>query len=128
MHPRNELGNNLADAAVHSDMKSMARLAKLALILMLSEMGSIAHAQMPQPMNQPSPSPALTLPPPPAPPPPRIEVPPIPKMDAPPSQPRVNVNPRGSFSDRITNCLNDGTAAGLGPSERAEYSRACANR
>ncbi len=106
----------------------MTRYSTLALILVLSGTGGAALAQMPQPMNQPSPSPALTMPPPPAPPPPKIEIPPIPKMDAPPRQPRVNVNPRGSFGDRITNCLNDGTAAGLGPSERAEYSRACANR
>lgn len=104
----------------------MPRFTTLALILLLS--GSAALAQMPPPMNQPLPSPSLTMPPPPAPPPPRIEVPPIPKMDAPPRQPRVNADPRGSFGDRITNCLNDGTAAGLGPSARAEYSRACANR
>lgn len=86
-----------------------------------------AHAQV-QPMNQPLPSSSLNVPPPPPPPPPRIEIPAIPKMDAPPKQPRVNVNPRGSFGDRVTDCLHDGAAAGLGPSQRAEYSRACANR
>lgn len=79
-------------------------------------------------MNQPLPSPSLNVPPPPPPPPPRIEIPAIPKMDALPRQPRVNVNPRGSFGDRISNCLHEGAAAGLGPSERAEYSRNCANR
>jgi hypothetical protein len=67
-------------------------------------------------------------PPPPAPPPPKIEVPAIPQMDAPPSQPRVQGSPRGSFSDRISKCLDDAAAAGLGPNERAAYSRGCANQ
>jgi hypothetical protein len=67
-------------------------------------------------------------PPPPAPlPPPKIEVPVVPQMDAPPSQP-VQPSGRGSFSDRINNCLDQGAASGLGPGERAEYSRSCANR
>jgi len=61
-------------------------------------------------------------------PPPKIEVPAIPQMDAPPSQPSVAVSPRGSFSDRIGTCLDQGAAAGLDPGERAAYSRACANR
>lgn len=67
-------------------------------------------------------------PPPPAPPPPKIEVPAVPQMDAPPSQPRVQESPRGSFGDRIRRCLEEGAAAGLGPNERAAYSRACANQ
>ena len=62
------------------------------------------------------------------PPPPKIEVPAIPQMDAPPSPPRVQGLQRGSFSDRIAKCLDDAAAAGLGPSERAAYSRACANQ
>jgi hypothetical protein len=61
------------------------------------------------------------------PPPPKIEVPVIPKMDALPSYNYVPA-PRPSFSDRITNCLSEGAAAGLGPSDREVYSRACANR
>jgi hypothetical protein len=61
-------------------------------------------------------------------PPPRIEVPAIPQMDAPPSQPYVAVSPRGSFSDRISTCLDQAAAAGLDPAQRAAYSRACANR
>ena len=60
-------------------------------------------------------------------PPPRIEAPVIPKMDV-PSQPRAASARRRSFGDRITQCLQDGAAAGLGPSARAAYSRACANR
>jgi hypothetical protein len=61
-------------------------------------------------------------------PPPRIEVPAIPQMDAPPSQPSVAVSPRGSFSDRISTCLDQAAAAGLDPAGRAAYSRSCANQ
>jgi hypothetical protein len=58
---------------------------------------------------------------------PRIEAPVIPRMDA-PSQPRAASVRRRSFGDRVTQCLQDGAAAGLGPSARAAYSRPCANR
>jgi hypothetical protein len=60
-------------------------------------------------------------------PPPKIEVPVIPKMDALPSQSYAPA-PRPSFSDRITTCLDEAAAAGLGPSDREVYSRSCANR
>jgi hypothetical protein len=66
------------------------------------------------------------LPPPPAS--PKIEVPAIPKMDAPPSQPRVQSAPHASFSDRISRCLDEGAAGGLNQGDRATYSRSCANR
>ncbi|MGM4917542.1 hypothetical protein [Tardiphaga sp. 813_E8_N1_3] len=72
-------------------------------------------------------NPALITPLPPAPPPPRIEVPVVPQLGDLPRQQNVP-QARGSFSDRITNCLQDGAAAGLGPNDRATYSRACANR
>jgi hypothetical protein len=62
------------------------------------------------------------------PPPPRIEVPAIPQMDAPPQQPTINAAPRSSFGDRISRCLDEAAAAGLGPTERSAYSRNCANR
>jgi hypothetical protein len=65
---------------------------------------------------------------PPPPPPPSREVPAIPKMDAPPSQPRVQSAPRGSFGDRISRCLDEGAAIGLNQADRAAYSRSCANR
>ncbi len=68
----------------------------------------------------------FTPPLPPPPPPPKIEVPVVPQMDAPPRQNYLPA-PRPSFGDRITTCLNEGAAAGLGPSDRGEYSRACAN-
>lgn len=67
-------------------------------------------------------------PPPPPPPPPRIEAPAIPQMDAPLPLPQVQGLQRGSFGDRINRCLEDAAAAGLGPNERAAYSRGCANR
>ena len=67
-------------------------------------------------------------PPPPAPPPPpKIEVPAIPQLDAPIRQ-NYQPAPRPSFSDRITTCLEEGAAGGLGPSDREAYSRSCANR
>jgi hypothetical protein len=53
-------------------------------------------------------------------------VPVVPKMDEIPRQ--AQPSPRPSFSDRITGCLQEGAAAGLGPNDRAAYSRACANR
>src|SRR3984893_4879369 len=67
-------------------------------------------------------------PPLPAPPPsPRIEAPVIPQIDAPPIR---NYEPARSpsLSDRITTCLDEAAASGLGPSDREEYSRSCANR
>jgi hypothetical protein len=66
-------------------------------------------------------------PPPPPPPPPRIEAPVIPQMDA-PIQYNYAPPPRPSFSDRINSCLDNAAASGLGPGERASYSRACANQ
>ncbi len=66
-------------------------------------------------------------PPPPPPPPPKIEPPVIPQMDAPLRQ-NYAPAPRPSFGDRISRCLDEGAANGLGPNERAAYSRSCANR
>ena len=93
----------------------------LALIALLTLGAAPVFAQLLPPGSS-----ALTVPPPPAPP-PKIEVPVVPKMD---DLPRQNYVPqsRPSFSDRITTCLQDGAAAGLGPNDRAAYSRACANR
>jgi hypothetical protein len=64
---------------------------------------------------------------PPPPPPPKIEAPVVPQMDAPISQSYAPA-PRPSFSDRITTCLDEAAANGLGPGARAAYSRSCANR
>ena len=52
----------------------------------------------------------------------------VPKMDALPRQSYVPAAPAPSFGDRITTCLTDAAAAGVGPGDRAEYSRNCANR
>lgn len=77
-------------------------------------------------------APAQIIPPagPPAVPPPlpgpKIEVPKVPKMDELPSRNYVP-GPRPSFSDKVTTCLEEGAAAGLGPADRAAYARACAN-
>ena len=68
-------------------------------------------------------------PPPPPLPGPDIQVPEIPKMGVPSRQIGGGRNvPRGSFSDRIVRCLDEAAAAGLGPADRAAYSRACANQ
>jgi hypothetical protein len=69
----------------------------------------------------------LNPPLPPPPPPPRIEAPVIPQMDAPIRQ-NYAPAPQPSFGDRITTCLDEAAANGLGPSARAAYSRACANQ
>jgi hypothetical protein len=66
------------------------------------------------------------LPPPPPLPGPKIQVPVIPKLDELPSYNYLPA-PRPSFSDKVTTCLQEGAAAGLGPGDRAAYSRACAN-
>jgi hypothetical protein len=85
--------------------------------------GNVVFAQV---MIPPGASP-LSPPPPAPPPPPKIEVPVVPKMDEMPRQSPVRSS-RKSFGDRITECLQDGAAAGLNPSDRAAYSRSCANR
>jgi hypothetical protein len=101
-------------------MKHASRLiAALGLTLVFS---AAASAQFIPPggslLNPPVPAP---------PPPPRIEVPVVPQMDAPSTQNYVP-SPAPSFSDRISTCLDEAAAGGLGPNERAAYSRACANR
>lgn len=81
--------------------------------------------------------------PPPIPPPP-ITVPKVPQMNSPPPfalqntapglvtqdtppKPVLKRNHRPSYGDRVARCLEQGAAAGLGPNERAAYSRSCAN-
>ncbi len=102
------------------DMRMMRR--PLLLSIMLALLGLGLAAALPDGRAA-----AQLPPPPPPPPPPRIEVPVVPKLDAPPQQPTV---PRGrnSFSDRVIDCLDQGAAYGLRPNDRAAYSRACANR
>jgi hypothetical protein len=64
---------------------------------------------------------------PPPPPSPSMAVPVVPKMGVPSPQ-NVPVTPRTSFHDRVSRCLDQGAAAGLSPTDRAAYSRNCANR
>jgi len=85
--------------------------------------GSAASAQIIIPPGGSQFNPPLPAPPSP----PKIEVPVIPQMDAPTSQTYLAA-PRPSFSDRITSCLDEAAANGLGPSARAAYSRSCANQ
>jgi hypothetical protein len=85
--------------------------------------GNVASAQFLPPGGS-----QFNPPPPAPPPPPKIEVPAIPQMDAPLPQPSVEASPRGSFGDRISRCLDEAAAAGLGPNARAQYSRSCANQ
>lgn len=73
-------------------------------------------------------SPLLFPPPPAPPPPPKIEVPPVPRLDATSPPPTAAPPQRGAFGDRIERCLGEASARGLGADERGAYSSACANR
>ena len=72
------------------------------------------------------PQPNILPPPPPPPPPPKVELPKIPKIDEIPSPPGMQLPRRGSFSDRVSRCIDEGSR--LGPNERTAYTGACANR
>ena len=112
--------NRLAIRDGHHDIGRMNRASKVVcLAAVVCVTADAAFAQFIPPG-------ASKFNPPPPPPSPKIEVPQIPQMDAPPRQ-SYQAPPRPSFSDRITNCLEEGAAAGLGPSDREAYSRACAN-
>jgi hypothetical protein len=91
-----------------------------AVILALC-VASAAHAQLIPPGG------SQFNPPLPPPPPPKIEAPVIPQMDAPISQSYAPAS-GPTFGDRINTCLDTAAASGLGPNERAAYSRACANQ
>lgn len=75
----------------------------------------------------PMPGNPVLVPLPPPPPPPKIKVPAVPQFDAPPPA-AAPAPPPPSFGDRVTQCLRDAAAAGLGPADRAAYSRACASQ
>jgi hypothetical protein len=103
-------------------MKRAMRIAAVALATLISAV-PVSQAQIF------APGPATSVVPlPPPPPPPRIEVPVVPKLDAPPPNVAATQRSRGSFGDRVTTCLQDAAAAGLNSSDRAAYSRACANQ
>ena len=114
------------------------------LAIAILSLTTLAHAQIIGPPGTQPVIPFPTAPPPP--PPPRIEVPPVPQMASPPPfalqnttpgvvqpnapRPKARLKParRESYGDRIARCLDEGAAWGLGPNERAAYSRSCANR
>jgi hypothetical protein len=64
----------------------------------------------------------------PKPPEPKITIPVVPKMDELPNRNYVPTSPPPSFGERTSRCLDLGAAAGLGPNQRAEFSRGCALR
>ena len=103
----------------------MSFMKKLAIILLACALlpASPALAQIIPPGTSP-----LSPPLPPPPPPPKIEVPKIPKMDEVPSRNYVKPSTKNSYGDRVTKCLDEGAAAGMGPNERSHYSRNCATR
>ncbi|WP_257180525.1 MULTISPECIES: hypothetical protein [Bradyrhizobium] len=102
-------------------MSPMTRLSISLVVLAALGAGQAVHAQYVLPGAS-----RLAPPLPAPPPPPKIEVPKVPQFDAPP---RYNYQPlpRNSFSDRVTKCLDDAAAAGLGPADRGTYARSCAN-
>ncbi len=91
----------------------------LALVFSLATGGASAQVLQGAPQLAPPP-PAYT-------PPVRVEPAPVPKLDTLPSR-SYPPPARPSFGDRVTNCLQEGAAAGLGPNDRRAYSGACANR
>jgi hypothetical protein len=84
--------------------------------------GAVASAQLLPPGTSP-----LSAPLPPPLPQPKIAPPVIPQMDAPVRQ-NYAPGPRPSFSDRISTCLDQAAASGFNQSDRATYSRSCANQ
>lgn len=104
-------------------MSGMKRFSKYGAAIIFALSAGSALAQVVPPGG------SLYNPPPPAPPPPpKIEVPAIPKMDELPRRSYAPITPEKSFGERIIKCLDDAAAAGLGPNERATYSRNCATR
>jgi hypothetical protein len=122
---KNNLGGRfLAGHTADHDMGSMKQSSiLLGLVLGALMAVSTASAQLIPPGGS-----QFNPPPPPPPPPPKIEVPVIPKMGESLPVPQVKGLRRDPFGDRISKCLEDAAAAGIRPSERSAYSRACANQ
>jgi hypothetical protein len=96
-------------------------------LVLISTLAAVAAASAQQ-FYPPAPGASRFDPPVPIPPGPKITVPVIPKVDELPNRNYVTAPTRPSFGERISRCLDAAAAAGLGPNERAEYSRGCANR
>lgn len=110
-------------------------------LLCIAPLGVTAFAQI-----YTTPSGRAVLPPPPAPPPPpAITVPQVPTMNSPPLFELQNTTPgyvqpgkppkqvlkpqrRESFDRRMSRCLDEGAAMGLGPGQRSAYARNCAHQ
>jgi len=117
----------------------MRKLAAICLLCVVPLGGAFAQVYT-------TPGGRAVLPPPPAPPPPpAITVPQVPKMDSPPKFELQNTTPsyvqpgkppkqvlkpqkRESFGRRMSNCLAEGAAMGLGPGQRSAYARNCAHQ
>ena len=113
--------DRLAARLTHPDMSRMKNLLFASCIAAAVVLNAVAAvAQIIPPAGPP------VIPPPPPLPGPKIQVPVVPKMDELPSRNYVPA-PRPSFSDKVTTCLEEGAAAGLGAADRAAYARACAN-
>jgi hypothetical protein len=92
----------------------------VAAMLSLAGAGNMAMAQLP-------PGAPVGIPPlPPLPTPPDMSLTRPPKMDELP-QAHQQIQPRGSFSDRVTNCQQQAGASGLNVGDRDTYVRSCAN-
>ena len=115
--------NTLAIVRHRHDIHCMKRSTKYFCVVMFALYAGSAFAQFIAPGSSPF-NPPLPAPPPP----PKIEVPAIPKMDEVPRRSYAPTARQKSFGDRVTKCLDDAAAAGLGPNERATYSRNCATR
>jgi hypothetical protein len=121
--------SRLAPVAGASDITAMKQsfVPGVVAITMLFGMAMVSAPALAQIFPLPG-TPTATPPaPPPPPPPPKIEVPTVPQLGAPPRAVRPATRP-DSFGDRMTRCLHEAAAAGLGPKKRAAYSRACANQ
>jgi hypothetical protein len=127
MRRRNEARARLAIWRRDADMSAMTKVRTgLWIAALMAALGGPAAAQLIIPGAAPS---VITPPPPPpSPPPPTITVPVVPQFDAPLQSPKAQLQQRGHFSDRIARCLDDGAAMGLNASDRAAYSRGCANQ
>ena len=94
----------------------------LAASILLSLASTQPFAQDPT-----APLPNFLPPPPPPPPPPSLAIPKVPKLDEIPTSQLAPLARRKSFDTQVQDCIQEGAAAGLGPNERAAYTRACVN-
>ena len=106
-------------------MSSMKRWMIRFVVVMLAL--AVVDSAAAQQFYPPPPGASRFDPPIPKPPEPKITIPVVPKMDELPNRNYVPTAPP-SFGERISRCLDGAAAAGLGPNQRAEYSRGCALR